>query len=141
MARQQRFIITALALSILSPYSNADGTGPIAPLHKEDLRKAEIIVPRNIPGALLPWQTYQLDKTIDRPKYWNGYGVDPQGPNYYIYFDKYPCNYDFMQVEEKCRTEPIGVPNVVPEPSIIKLILVAIGCFLIVRLSIYSRKL
>ena len=117
---QLSLLMFLLILQAFSPV-HSDGTGPIAkdkPLTKKELSKIPKVIQIEKSGDLLPWRTYQLDETIPRPKYWNGYGVDPQGPNYYYYFDQYPCRYEFMNTEELCKVEPKEPqkPVNVPEP-------------------------
>jgi len=114
-----------LLLILISTVSLADGTGKIYPIKPEPKTKA--IRPHTRPGALLPWPTWNEWDGADRPKYWNGYGVDPTGRNYYHYFNKYPCQYDFMVGTDRCPKEDTQKEIAqIPEPPVAILVVVGI---------------
>ena len=90
-------------------------------------------------GRLLPFKTYTgVDDGKDRPKWWNGYGVDPSGVSYWRYYNgETMCNEGYREVwegtdacvysvVEEAGKEEIGS---VPEPKVVGLLLVGLGCF------------
>jgi hypothetical protein len=104
---------------------------------KEDITKDEKpstiyqIEPR---GRLLPFKTYTgVDDGKDRPKWWNGYGVDPSGVNYWRYYSEETICYEgYKEVWEgtgEC-TEAIdaeeGEVGSIPEPGMLGLLLMGI---------------
>ena len=78
---------------------------------KEDIKpdgKPEIVYEHKHYGMLLPYKTYNEGWDGQaRPKYWNGYGVDPVGRSYYHYWnEETKCYKGYREVwEEKCREE------------------------------------
>jgi hypothetical protein len=107
-----------MLLLVLPLLAFADGSGAIAPeerLTPKELRSAETIVPHERPGALLPFPTYQTDDT-PRPKFWNGYGVDPGNINknssrlnWYMYYSPdtecYEGYSDVWEGTDHCKQE------------------------------------
>ena len=99
---------------------------------EEDVKpdgKKTIIYDRPRHGALLPFgRDYQWDG-LDRPKYWNGEGVDPHGVNYWRYWDeKTACRPGYASVwPEHCKEDGEDTPPAkdVPEPLVIVLLGVA----------------
>lgn len=127
-------LLILLVLCGLPLIAAGDGTGEIAPICQ--MQPSEEIIAETKEGALLPYPTYQVpDDGCERPKYWNGYGVDPCGPNYYCYFDKYPCAYDVVfeltSAPEMCKDKKENnkskpkpkrgrkpEPKIMPEPNL-----------------------
>jgi hypothetical protein len=123
--------LVILALSLFSSISIADGTGKI--YKSEPVPKnAEVIRENKIPGALYPFPSWNDWDGLDRPKYWNGYGVDPSGVNYYHYFDQYPCQYEFAKEAKLCKIlEESEEPKAdVPEPSVLMYLVAGLAVFL-----------
>ena len=100
---------------------------------KEDVKqdgKSSTVCNISRPGGLLPFKTYQTDDSI-RPKWWNGYGVDPSGSNYYHYWSEdTECLEGYSEVWEgtewECdiqgkddKKEEVGS---IPEPSVLWLL-------------------
>lgn len=116
-----------LLLFILLPIlALADGAGEIAPTEHftpKQLRSAETVRPHERLGALLPFPTYHEWDEKDRPKYWNGYGVDPSGVNYWTYWNEstecLPGYSDVWEGAGHCKQEEEEtLPGVaVPEPN------------------------
>lgn len=137
--------IAALGLlAILLPtMGHTDGTGKIYP-DKPTTEHVKPIIPREPGGALYPWPTWHEWDGQVRPKHWNGYGVDPIGPNYYYYLDKFPCAYAIYANTPRCGgayeeiPEP-PKPTPIPEPSIALLLLGGIILGLIVKLRIKNE--
>ena len=98
------------------------------------INKPTIIYNHPRPGRLLPFKTYQTDDTISRPKYWNGYGVDPGNVNkygkvnWYIYYNsETECYEGYREVWEgtdHCSFQSEdNEPELIPEPTSLFLLL------------------
>jgi hypothetical protein len=106
----------------------------------EDVRpdgKKTIVRQHERHGALLPFKTHNNDwDGIDRPGYWNGYGVSPQGSNYWYYYNEetecYP-GYDSVWVgTDHCKKESPGDPDdvkQVQEPGLT--LMLGFGCLVL----------
>ena len=128
--------IRILVLLFFSGIVCADGTGKIYPY--KPTKNAEVIRNNDRPGMLLAHPTFHLDDGLNRPCCWNGYGVDPEGANYYHYFDKQPCRYDFMSdlCKEDEDDEEEGAQ--VPTPSSGKMI--SLGVIMLAVYRFFGRK-
>jgi hypothetical protein len=107
---------------------------------KEDIQldgKPTILYQHDRHGALLPFKTFH-EEDIDRPKWWNGYGVDPSKENYYYYMEpkfegKYECYEGYRKIWEgtdRCKEEEKEDKRIkeVPTPKI--LLLLGVGIIL-----------
>ena len=131
------YMIVIILFVLLPILAFADGTGKIAPVERltpKELRSAETIRQHERPGALLPFKTYQTDDSIARPKYWNGYGVDPSGANYWTYWNEntecLPGYSDVWEGTDHCKQkqeEESKQAAVVPEGSGMMLLGMLIG--------------
>jgi hypothetical protein len=137
------YMLAIMLLLVLPLLAFADGSGAIAPeerLTPKELRSAETIVQHERPGALLPFPTYQTDDT-PRPKFWNGYGVDPGNINkngsrlnWYRYYSPdtecYEGYSDVWEGTDHCKQEgeeESRQSTAIPEPSGITLLGMLIG--------------
>lgn len=137
-----------LTLFLISTQVFSDGY-----MGKEDIKpdgKKTIVRQHERHGALLPFPTHNNEwDGVDRPKYWNGYGLDPgrtqnpninnSGQNYYYYFYNFPCNYtEVWEGTDECKEEEQAEKiKKIPEP---KIVFMLGSCVLLFYFMAKSRK-